>query len=95
MAFKRAMCSLPTVSRRQSAVSEIWDRVTAKVKVCGVAERSPLKVRDKRRSLNRAVLTHPDELSTHILEITTAAENFRLTRLSCNSSVSFRKQSDC
>ena len=62
--------------------------ITAKIKVCGVAERFPLvSLRDKRRSLNRAVLTHPDQLATHILKTTTTGEDLRVTRLKCNSGV--------
>ena len=59
-------------------------------------KRSPQKFRDKRRALNRAVLTHPDQLATHILKTrsTTTGED-RVTRLSCNSGVSFRNRSDC
>ena len=47
-------------------LSEARGRNTAKVNVCGVAKRSPQKVRGKRRALNRAVLNHPDQLVTHM-----------------------------
>ena len=48
-----------------------------------------------KRSLNRAVLTHPDQLATHILETTTTGEDLRVTRLTCNSGVNFKNQSHC
>ena len=56
---------------------------------------SPRKVRLKRRALKRAVLNHPDQLATHILETTATGEvvYLRVTR-TCNRGISFRNRSD-
>ena len=43
----------------------------------------------------RAVLTHPDQLATHILKTTTTGEDLRVTRVTCNSGVNFRNWYDC
>ena len=59
-------------------------------------KRSPQRVRNfKKRSLNRAVLTHPDQLAIHNLKTTTTGEGRRVTRLTCNSGVNFRNRYEC
>ena len=67
------------------------------VDVCGVAKHCPQKVslRDKGRSLNRAVLKYHVQLATHILETTTTGEDLHVTGLTCDSGVDFRNRSDC
>ena len=88
-ASERAMYSLPT--------NEVWGMITPKINVCGVAKRFPQKVSltDKRGVLNGAVLNHPDQLATNILETYNTGEDLRVTRLTCNSGVSFRKRYAC
>ena len=69
----------------------------AKIIVCGVSNHFPqqVSVTDKRKALNRAVLNHPDQLVTHILETTTTGEDLRVTRLTRNNGVNFRNGSSC
>ena len=43
----------------------------------------------------RAVLTHPDQLATHILKTTTIGEDLSVTRLTCNSGINFRNRYGC
>ena len=66
VAFERAMCSLPTIRQGQSLRSEVRGRITAKVDVCGITKRFPLKLKDELRALIRAVLNLPDQFATHI-----------------------------
>ena len=40
MAFEVATCSLPTISNDKTPSSEVRSRITAKVSVCRVAQRS-------------------------------------------------------
>ena len=61
----------------------------------GNPKHSPKKVRDKRRTPNRAVVNHTDQLATHILETTTTGKDLRVTRLTCNNGVNFRNRSNC
>ena len=74
VAFERAMYSLPTIRQWQTPYSEVRGRITAKVNVCGVAKRSPQKVRNKRGALSRPVLNSPAELATRILGTTNTGE---------------------
>ena len=96
MVFECAIYLLPTIGQRQTSQSKVWGMITAKINVCVVAKHFPqVSLRDKRRGLNRAVLNYPDQLATRVLETTTTCEGLHVTRLTCNSNVSFRNRSDC
>ena len=51
---------------------------------------SPQKIRVKGRTVNKAVLNHPDQFAIHMWETKPLAKYFRVTR-TCNSGVSLRK----
>ena len=57
--------------------------------------KAPHRRLEKKEVSERAVLTHPDQLATRILKITTTGEDLRVTRVTCSSGVNFGNWYNC
>ena len=86
MLIVRAFCRLLAVGR----LSAIFISLIIKD-----IRNAPYRRLEIKEVSEQAVLTHPDQLATHILKTTTTGEDLRVTRLTCNSGVNFRNRYEC